>query len=198
MARRVFLLCLIIMCIVCLSFCTSQTESTNESNQDTSFKPYQKITLWESELALSPNDKLLFNDELRKNLVNKDNLSNQRVEQLIENGKFESRHIESGNIAANQKMDWRYIVSADIVVWKSEDYFAVCSMDAAEFTPYLIEQQINMIGSDAWCDAEDGFFKPQNKSERIVVVIGRTGYLKVKERQIDSSKLYLEKVSITY
>lgn len=196
MFKRKILFCFTLFFMI-LFISSMPASSSNDTNQTTDIKPYEKITLRESELTLSAKELQAFSAGLRKNLIYLKGLSEERADQIIENGTFESRIVEVGNVSGDKIM-WHYVATANITVWKSEDYFAVCAADEATFTPYLGERQIDMVGSEAWVDVEEGELKPHDKSEVIVVVIGRTVSLDTDEIEIAPTKLYLEKISITY
>jgi len=177
-----------------------------------SAEAYQKVTLLDSSYSLPEDEAGKIREILRKNLVSRQLMSEERAEGLIENGTFERRYIEIADERVEARCNCQYYASVVITVWKSADYFAVCGTENADFTPDLVsgEDLSFETAGDAWADVEEGVCEIRQKSELIPVVIGRTVVVRAEagtestgeEKSAGGEEAYscqyLERISVAY
>jgi len=191
---------IVVICALCLTACNSVSDSgldKESANVDPFSKPYVKVTTFESSLILSPEELQTSNEKLKESLIFDKGLSESRADQLIQEGMFESRIIEVGEIESTESLTWSYVATATITVWKSEDYFSICNSSEVSFVPYSNGAVLSISGSDPWFDVEAGEFKVYDKKEVISAVFGISGELKRESTTLIPSKQYLKRISIT-
>lgn len=161
---------------------------------------YQKVTLLDSSYSIPESEAVEIREILRKNLVSRQLMSEERAEELIEKGTFERRYIEVADERVEERWNCRYYASVVITVWKSEDYFAVCGTESADFAPDIVsaEDLSFETAGDSWADVEEGAFETRQKPELIPIAIGRTVVVRTSDGEEPVSRQYLERISIAY
>jgi hypothetical protein len=89
------------------------------------FHPHQKMTQLEVSIeSPDPNWKEL----IRKQLVNDNDISEKDIEKLFKDSSYERCRVEYASFQEYNGEQYPYRFKAELIIWKSEPYFAVCSI----------------------------------------------------------------------
>nr|WP_315021246.1 hypothetical protein [uncultured Aminipila sp.] len=123
--RRLLILIGLIVLVFSLNGCGNEVNS-NKKISDKEFMPYEKLTLSNKVNDIRNGE---WTDTLRIQLMETQDISEMNADRLLKNGRFEEYKLE---LAGSQEYDCKtypYKISADMVLWQSDDYYAICEIN---------------------------------------------------------------------
>lgn len=178
--RRLLILMSLIAIFFSLNACGNQVNSS-ENIRDKQFMPYEKLTLSNEAEDIKSRE---WTEKLRMQLIERKEVSEMTADRLMKNGKFETYKLE---LAGSQEYDGKtypYKISADMVLWQSDDYYAICEIDNKKIQS--CEKNIQIIKEEPlemWTDDLE-LLKTVPTSEVIKFDIGGSASFKEKENKV--------------
>jgi len=135
-----------------LNACGNQVNSS-ENMSDKHFMPYEKLTLSNKADDIQNGE---WTEKLRMQFIEKKEVSEMTADRLMKNGKFETYKLE---LAGSQEYDGKtypYKISADMVLWKSDEYYSICEINNKKIQSY--DENIELITEEPlkmWTDDLD-------------------------------------------
>lgn len=128
-------------------------------------KRYLLISEAKTEIMSDENGYL---EKLESNLGLSSTLDSVEREQVLSSGGFVKKDVTSqGKLDENLN----YKVSASVVIWESDNYFAICEVENPTFTIY--DDKNNAVKNDTvWADVKNGTYIPSTSDSAIELVFG--------------------------
>lgn len=123
--RRLLIFISLIAIVFSFNGCGNQVNSA-ENVRENEFMPYEKLTL-SNKINDIQNDE--WTDTLRIQLIETQDISQMTADRLLKTGRFETYKLE---LASSQEYDsktYPYKISADLVLWQSDDYYTICEIN---------------------------------------------------------------------
>lgn len=102
------------------------------------FHPYQKVMQIEATLE-TPDPNWI--EQISQQLINTYDISEMESKKLVQKSRFERCHLEYASIQHYDNEQYPYLFRADLVIWKSELYYAICSVNGK-----TIESCVDSVG----------------------------------------------------
>lgn len=114
------------------------------------------------------SDKNGYLEKLESNLTLSSTLNSVEREHVLNSGEFVRKEVTSqGKLDEN----FNYKVSASVVIWESDNYFAICEAENPTFAIY--DDKNNPIKNDTvWADVKNGTCIPSTSDAAIELVFG--------------------------
>lgn len=119
MRKRIIIISLTI-CMVSLFGCADKNEPVEE------FHPYQKVMQLEATLE-TPDPNWI--EQISQQLINTYDISEMESKKIVQKSRFERCRLEYASIQHYENKQYPYLFRADLVIWKSELYYAICSVN---------------------------------------------------------------------
>lgn len=126
MARK-FTVSILLISLLLLSGCQVKNEAAQ------SFHPYQKITQTvQMPQAINPD----WTEQIKSQLTGDYGLSEVAAEKAIRESEFESCRLEYGASHEYEGRQYPYIFKANLIIWKSASYYAICDISDKTLEPF--------------------------------------------------------------
>ncbi|WP_312091792.1 hypothetical protein [Aminipila sp.] len=172
--KRLLLVSLIFFCILC--GCQKEEEITQEKMND--FFTISKLQTMENEEL---NQEWI--NEIQKQLLNQYGLTEVEAKKQIKNSIFELCGVEYGGTQAYNEFFYPYSFSADMLIWKTEDYYTVCQISNREIGS--VNENITLIKEkpdDLW-DEGEFLLKVLPINQSIYYTMGARASFKEKDKE---------------
>lgn len=143
MKKRIIIISLI-LCMVSLFGCAEEDKPSVE------FHPYQKIMQLEATIE-APDPSWI--EKIKNQLIDTYGYSEENSEKIIQKSNFERYQLEYASIQDYDNNQYPYRFMADLVIWKSESHYAVCSINNKATEPYVDSIEIKAEGpQEPWVE----------------------------------------------
>jgi len=173
--KKIFIVMSLILCTLFLSNCASKANSSE------AFYPYEKIVLVEAKLE-TPDPNWI--EQIKQQLKNNYNISDITSEKIVRKSKFERWQLEYAATQEYGNEQYPYRFKADLVIWKSESYYAICSINDKSIEAYWETTKLTTEGPrEPW--VENLVLKVLPAGQSLEMTMGsRVSFIKDKEKKI--------------